>query len=381
MSGIRALALRTTLPIVINNRFERQKLTGVQRYACEIARAAGGLFERASVNSRFKPVEHVLEQIFMPAITRGKLLFSPANIGPLYKADHVVTIHDLSPLDHPEWFSASFAKWYQMAIPEIARSCRAIITVSHFSKSRIVAITGVNPRKVHVIHNGVSQLEASGGGDVPAATGRYILSVGSIEPRKNLSRLIEAWSSIADTGGARLVIVGERGHVFRDAEVGDVPENLAFTGRLSDEELATFYRNATGFVYVSLYEGFGLPPLEAMLGGAPVLVSRVTSLPEVCGPAFAADGGRGVESWFAPEPGARYLFDMPATARGTALYCDPFSVKDIARGLIELLSLSGECRELIQAQAREWASRFTWEKCARETLDVLDACGSTWVII
>lgn len=368
--------MKITLPPKINTRYESQRRTGVQRYAFEVTAACKTKPNRVTLWSPWRSVTQVMEQVFLPGLTQDKLLFSPANIGPIWKSEQVVTIHDVAFLDHPEWFSARFSAWYGTMIRELVLNVRGVITVSDFSKRRLVAQTGVNPGKVHVIPNGVTLLDRAGISRASESSERFILCVGSIEPRKNLKRLIAAWRDI-DRRDTRLLIVGARGDVFSDSGIGSLPENVQMTGYLTDGELAKLYRTALGFVYVSLYEGFGLPPLEAMANGCPVLVSKASSLPETCGPAYGEKGNELPDSWFRLLEGPQHLCDVYPSSQGAALYCDPWSVGDIAAGLTRLLNLDDRTRREISLRSLKWAAQFTWEKCASSTLAVLDACGTT----
>jgi glycosyltransferase involved in cell wall biosynthesis len=181
----------------------------------------------------------------------------------------VLTVHDLAVLRHP----GTFKPWHRLtakAALEGARLAAGVVTVSEFTRAEVVELLGVKPERVHVVPNGVEPVFAVDG---PRADGDYILAVGTLEPRKNLGRVVEA----AKVAGVELRVVGARGWGGVD-----VP---GWIGRASDDELAALYRGARSVVYASLYEGFGLPVLEAMASGVPVVTSAGGATEEVAGDA------------------------------------------------------------------------------------------------
>jgi glycosyltransferase involved in cell wall biosynthesis len=226
----------------------------------------------------------------------------------------VLTVHDLAVLRRPE----AFPRWHRTtarAALEGARGAAAVVAVSEFTKHEVVELLGVPEDHVRVVPNGV---DATFGPDGARAEGNYVLTVGTLEPRKNLDRVVEA----AGRAGRELRIVGARGWGGVD-----VPGSL---GRVSDTELAALYRGAACVVYASLYEGFGLPVLEAMACGAPVVTSAGTVMEEVAG--------------------------------GAAVLVDPTDVDAIAAGIAEAERRRDELVPLGLVRAR----RFTWERAADE---------------
>jgi glycosyltransferase involved in cell wall biosynthesis len=262
----------------------------------------------------------------------------------------VCTIHDLAALDHPEWFSPKFTAWYQWLIPRLVRRIRHVIAVSEFTKQRLVAVTGLDRRNITVVLNGVDERFRPAAADQVCRVKRelgiesdeFLLYVGSLEPRKNLARLLDAWALIDKTGhpGLELVIAGARGRsaVFSDTcDLTSMP-NVHFVGYVSEEQLPVLYSDALALVYPSLYEGFGLPPLEAMACGTPVVTSNVTALPEVVGDA--------------------------------AIQVDPTDPRSIAKGIQQLLDdpyLADELARRGLSRVRE----LTWERTAQHTWNVL----------
>jgi glycosyltransferase involved in cell wall biosynthesis len=295
---------------------------------------------------------HLWEQLYLPTQLKRRLLWSPGNTGPVGVSRQVLTVHDVASLDHPEWFERKFALWYAAMLPRLTRKVRAIITVSHFSKERIVRLTGVEPERVHVVFNGVDQrfrpADAKTVNQVRIdmnLTGPYILFVGSLEPRKNLALLLEAWR-LGGFDGATLAVVGASGHMFPKFRFDSLPEGVRLLGCVKDEILPVLYSGATAFVYPSIYEGFGLPPLEAMACGCPVALSDIPAHREVCGE--------------------------------TAIYFDPFIPEDISSKLELLLRLDGGTRASLVEQGLNRAARYTWESAASDTWRILKLATNGW---
>ena len=293
----------------------------------------------------------------MPVTVGARLLFSPSNTGPLRTANQVVTIHDMATFDCPEVFSRPFAAWYRYLLPRIAKRARHILTVSEFVKDRIVTHTGVEASKITVIPNGVNErfcpkavadlTFAMTSLHLPSST--YILVVGSLEPRKNLGRLLQAWAQVQGRLPKEvwLVIVGAAGdsRVFAGVEFWKLPPRVFLTGPVNDSLLPSLYAGALASAYVSIYEGFGLPVLEAMASGTPVLASSHSSLSEVVGQA--------------------------------GLIVNPLNIEEIAEGIVCLVQ-DQAMRENLRNAGLLRASQYSWGKTARKTWDVLQrvACAN-----
>lgn len=338
--------------IAINARFYAHRPTGVQRYAFELAkRFAPNADEIRPERALAGTIGHLWEQVYLPSLTRGRLLWSPSNTGPLAVARQVSTIHDLIFLEHPEWFNPKFAAWYRWLIPILAKRIRHIITVSEYTKRALVERLRISPEKITVVSHGIDarftpatpcQIQAVreelGIGPEP-----YILCVSSVEPRKNLGRLLDAWAEVQRdvSPEIQLVISGEKSKpgVFANTEFR-VPPRVRWTGYVSDESLPALYSGALATAYPSLYEGFGLPPLEAMACGSPVLTSNVTSLPEVVGDA--------------------------------AVLIDPLRTSSIAEGLFRLIG-NHVLRDTLRTKGLAWVKQFTWDRSAAETWRILEA--------
>ena len=274
-----------TRDVVVNGRFLSRRVTGVERYGREILSVIGS---RSRVEeTRLNGIAgHAWEQFILPAkIHPNSMLWSPANTGPLAVRNQALTIHDLSPLEHPEWFRASFATWYRLLLPLLTKHVCIIFTPSEYMKKKIIKRFGVD--NVTVTPNGVdtSVFHPDAIQTRYEIAGKYILFVGSIQPRKNLARLIATWHEIKDEfKDISLVIAGDAGRVFR-AEQFFEDKQIRFLSHIPDADLPGLYARAELFVLPSLDEGFGVPVLEAMACGTPVLVSNAGALPEVAGDA------------------------------------------------------------------------------------------------
>jgi len=342
--------MMTSAPCV-NLRTLGYGLTGVQRYLL------GLLPHMPSELNALKPPRalqgikgHIWEQIYLPGQLRRRLLWSPGNTGPIVVSRQVLTVHDAATLDHPEWFERKFALWYNALLPLLVRKVRAIITVSQFSKERIVQSTHVEPERVHVISNGVEpRFRPTNPKTVEQVKRKfdlnnpYILFVGSLEPRKNLKMLLEAWQ-LGGFDGATLAVVGASGHLFQKLPFDSMPAAVRMLGRVEDEVLPALYSGAAGFIYPSIYEGFGLPPLEAMACGCPVAVSDIPVHREVCGHA--------------------------------AMYFDPFTPADILRSLEWLLRLNSPSRASYAQTGLQRATNYSWESAASDTWRILQGAAN-----
>ena len=275
----------TGTQVVINGRFLGRRLTGVERYGREILRHFGDGSRTES--TRWQGWKgHAWEQFILPTkLDQISVLWSPANTGPLMVRRQALTIHDLSPLEHPEWFHTSFAVWYRLFLPILARRVQCVFTPSEYVREKVsrrfgISVT-VTPNGVDhsLFHPGAKQTQF----DLPPS---YVLFAGTLEPRKNLKGLLHAWKAIKDEFKEMwLMIVGVRGRVFKTIQVSREIERVRFLGYVDDETLAGLYASASLFVLPSQEEGFGLPALEAMASGTPVIVSDGGALPEVVGDA------------------------------------------------------------------------------------------------
>jgi glycosyltransferase involved in cell wall biosynthesis len=204
----------------------------------------------------------------LSALRGVDVLHCPTYYGPLRPhVPTVVTVHDLAVLRRPEWFPRWTRTYAPRVVPRMVRAATRVIAVSEFTAREVETVLRVPHERIRVVPNGVA---ATFTPDGPRAGGDYVLAVGTLEPRKNLRRTIEAARRL----GVELRIVGDRGW-------GDVEPGVGWLGRVGDEELARLYRGARCLVYPSLYEGFGIPVAEALACGTPVVTSRDSAMAEV----------------------------------------------------------------------------------------------------
>jgi glycosyltransferase involved in cell wall biosynthesis len=283
---------------------------------------------------------HAWEQLALPVLAarlHARALLCPANLAPLSFPRNVVVIHDAAALRHPEWYSRTYAAWQRRVLPALARRAMHVVTVSEFSRGELCELLGLAPEQVSVVAGGVDAAFTADADPAPARAalglGRpYVLCVASQTARKNLRALVPAARALA-AGGVDVVVAGGRRPQFA-REQG--LEELRLLGGVDDTLLPGLYAGAEAFVLPSHYEGFGLPVLEAMACGTPVVAAATTALPATCG-----DAARLVE----PEGAA-------------------------VRDAVESLLHDPAERERLAAAGRRRAAQFTWERTARE-LDAL----------
>jgi glycosyltransferase involved in cell wall biosynthesis len=358
----------------INGRFlSARRVTGVERVATEItcrllqsARHdvlvfADGRHAHAFAGDRGVPVSmggrafqrHLWEQLALPGLARRhgvEWLYNPINTAPIGVSNQVVVIHDVAFLSPHASQTLAFRAIYAQLAARIVKQARGIVTVSEFSRRELIDRLGAAPERVRVIPNGVSpRFQPQAPDAVRRAHGlppRYLLFVGSLEPRKNLRTLLRAISLLDARGrleGHRLVLVGCQGGNFQDdglsAALAQAGELVQVLGYVPDQDLPALYAGATAFIYPSLYEGFGLPPLEAMACGAPVIVSDAAALPEVVG-----DAG--------------VLFP-------------PREPEALAEAILRLLG-DDALRRAMSRGGLARAAGYSWEAAAQRTLDFLE---------
>jgi len=291
------------------------------------------------------------EQIQLPrAIPRGtNLFFSPYYTIPLlYRGRLAVTVHDLSHRVVPEIIGDPRKRIYaKMMFRALRKRASVILTVSNFSKSELLRLTK-GPREDNIIptHLGISD-EWYGAAQLARIHSRpYFVFVGNIKPYKNLGRLVEAFLKIKDRVPHDLVIVGKReGLITGESEafferVRCGGERIRLAGFVSHQELLSLVGHAHALIMPSLYEGFGLPPIEAMAAGVPVVVARAASLPEVCG--------------------------------DSALYFSPLEIDDIAAKLVVIAS-DAELYQQMRDRGLKHSRLFSWRSCSEKTAEALRA--------
>ncbi|MBD8348305.1 glycosyltransferase family 4 protein [Dysgonomonas sp. HGC4] len=344
---------------VVNGRFLTQKPTGVHRFAFEMCNKLHELevdFYVAvpkEINSdykfNFKTVacgsmgSHLWEQISLPRYLKQQgnpLLVSFSGCGPLNYSNQIITIHDVSHERHPEWFSKNYCRFYGYMMPRIGKKAHAVITVSEFSKKEIEETLQIAAEKIYIIncsipsYHKVDNISIEHSGEAES----YIVSVSSMDPRKNFIRLVEAFNNIEDKS-IKLYIVGMQFKAFNTPDMQKlISENVILTGYLDDESLQKMYKNALFSVYPSLYEGFGIPPLESMSYGCPVIVSDIPALREI--------------------------------NEDAALYTDPLNVADMSSKM-DLLIRDTQLRKELSQKGRLQVQKYSWDKSAQQVLELV----------
>lgn len=364
--------------VYINGRFLSQRMTGVQRYALEVVRALDRLvadrdpsvadfaFEvlaprngTADPDLAAIPVRrvgvttgHVWDQTELAFAARDGLLLSLANSGPVLHARHVVVLHDASTFANPENFSALFRRVIHVLHPLLGRAAKRVLTVSAFSRGELARHCGIPPEKMTVVPCGADHILAAPGDAAAVAEhdlgdARFVLAVGSLSPNKNFALVAEAFARLG-RGDLKLAVVGATNtKVFADAGLGGT-DGIVALGYVSDAELRALYERAVCLVFPSLYEGFGIPPQEAMLCGCPVIVSDTPALRETCG--------------------------------GAALYCDPHDPDGLARQ-IETLADDPARRDALKEAGLRNARRYTWTATAAGTVLALRSVVETLAVV
>lgn len=263
----------------------------------------------------------------------------------------VLTIHDLSLMTHPETHEKPRVRRARRRLPLMVRESTVIITPTESVRREVCSLLRVSSEKVFAVPEAFRDcfrpIPHAAGEEVRrrfGITGDFLLTVGTIEPRKNIGALVRAFASVLRRNphcDLQLVIAGNKGWLtsqfFSEVEKSGVADRIVFTGYLFDDDLRALYSSCLLFIYPSVYEGFGLPPLEAMACGAPVIVSRIPALME--------------------------------TTQGAVGYFDAASEDDLARAIVELIG-NQSARQSIAAAGLKQAAKFSWEQTAQLTMDV-----------
>lgn len=311
---------------------------GIGRFADELRRRLDGLILFDAQRRPWHPFDPVLL-----GATLWKnppwLFFSPGYNSPVgWPGQFIFTLHDLNHLCVPENSNALKRAYYQYVIKPACHRAACVLTVSEYSRSEIAAWSGVEYDRIINVGNGVG-VPFGATGDTYEPGYPYLLYVGSRKPHKNLNRLLQAYAMSGAQRELRLIISGPAdSHIATQVDRWALWESVVFLEMNSVASLASVYRGATAFLFPSLYEGFGLPPLEAMACGTPVMTSNVCSLPEVVGDA--------------------------------AVLVDPCNVEEIADGIRRMVADSS-LRDGLRQRGLRRASVFSWEETARRTANIL----------
>lgn len=347
----------------VNGKFLTQKVTGVQRFASEVVRRLQNFLPRVEILAppsgilpEYQHLKNVVpvgfqtgqfwEQIELPFYLHrfeNPVLLNLCNMAPLLSGNNALVLHDVGFLRNPQFYTGLFQKWYSLAVPILVKRAKVVFTVSQFQRNEIAHYFPREKRKIFVVQNSVAtnfQLLKKQENFVfeERPNDNFVLGVFSQHPQKNIEILLRAlpWGK---NGNPALYLVGERSPAASPAfSIGETPPGVSLLGRISDDELATYYKRAMLFVFPSFYEGFGIPPLEAQFFGCPVLLSDI--------PVF------------------RELFSS------SVLYFNPHSVDDLKEKLRMLVN-GIEIRRTLAASGLENAKRYSWETSAQEISHVM----------
>ena len=359
--------------IYVNGRFLQQPITGIQRYGRELLRVWDELIDSGEIDSDQVTIEVLVPrakvdaprlrhikvkqvgrfkgqlwtQLELPAQSRDGLLFSPDNLQPLLApllGPSVVTVHDLTFKLFPQAHTTPFRLLYGLLISNGIRNAKALITSTEAERTNIVGHYPSARDRIAVVHLGARPAQLLANQDEKQnnkPTERYILWVGSLISRKNPQGAIDAAVLVNQQMRLPLIVVGSghRGMQKPEIRIQGNHDVVQFANRVnSSDDVIALYQNAVCLLFPTFYEGFGLPALEAMAYGCPVITSDIPVMREVCGDA--------------------------------ALYCDPHDPGDIA-DKVRMLAENSEMRDQLRRRGLGRASQFSWERCARETFEVL----------
>jgi glycosyltransferase involved in cell wall biosynthesis len=333
-----------TAPVAINARAAvRHEIGGVERVARELAGHLPALRpERYRVIAPRPALAHqrghIWEQVVLPSLARGsELILSPANLAPVASRRNLVIVHDVAPF-LGTWYSSLYGRWHRALLPRIARGARRVIAQSETVRGQIVEVLGVPAERTRVVPLGVDE-RFSPDADIERAAAAhglerpYVLAVGTDLPRKNFG-LLDKLAEPLGREGLEVVLAGSTRHYMPTGSYG-----VRALGYVGEDELPGVYAGARALVMPSLYEGLGLPCLEAMASGTPVVASDRPALPETCGDA--------------------------------ALLVDPDDPAAFAAALLSA-ALDPGTRERLRSAGLERAAGFTWGRTAELVDRVVD---------
>ena len=291
--------------IYINGRFLTQKITGVQRYAEEIVKMLDSQIngkknykwillvpKNIIRNLKLENIEvkkvgylkgHLWEQIELPLYSKDGILLNFCGCAPILKKNQIVTIHDAAVCAMPESFSFLFRNWYKFMFYIVGKRAKKVFTVSNFSKKEINKYFNIPLEKIDVTYNGIDHMknikpDESIFSKCTIEKNNYVLAVSSLNPSKNFKLILETAKISPEINF--VIAGGTNSTVFKEQGL-EIASNVKFIGYVSDEELVALYKYASCFVYPSIYEGFGIPPLEAMFFNCPVILSDIEVFKEI----------------------------------------------------------------------------------------------------
>lgn len=348
------------MTIYINGKFLTQRLTGVQRYAYEITKAliASNVCLKVIVPPVLDidkvdiPKQYLLqigkhkntilwEQLSVLSFLKGQsnyILLSLCNVGPLLSKNQIICIHDLAFQMDPKWFSKSFRLYYNFMIPRLAKRAKKIITVSKFSKKELSNELKLKKDEISVVYNApADRFRKNKESEINFAKANYFLFVGSMHPRKNIELIIRFFS-LEEFRDNHLIVVGAKTKSFGKVNLMP-PPNVEILDNCSDDMLAELYSNARALINPSIYEGFGIPVVEAMSSGCPLILSNLEVFSEI--------------------------------AESGAVYFDPYSLEDLRKAFISFLEMDErDIQEIIRLNYRR-SKTFSWNDSAQVLLNAI----------
>lgn len=349
------------MKIYINGRFLTQRITGVQRYALEITKAMDELIGQneklqkneyvliAPDNILYRPElrnisiivkgffhGHIWEQLELPMYTIDGFLFNFCNCAPILKRNQTVTIHDAAIAVMPQTFSWYFRTWYNLMFRVLGKNLEQIFTVSNFSRKELHKYFGIQMSKIAITYNGIDHIrnitpDASILDRFNIGDKKYALAVSSLNPSKNFRLVLNIAAKMPDI--LFIIAGGNNSKVFNSIGL-ETPPNAKFIGYVSDEELMALYQKASVFLYPSLYEGFGIPPLEALSFKCSVVVSDIEVFHEV--------------------------YDNAVE------YCSPYNCDEWEKILDKILQKKYNANNLFEKKSLD---KYKWEKVALRVLN------------
>jgi glycosyltransferase involved in cell wall biosynthesis len=353
--------------VCINGRFLTQRSSGVQRFARELVKALDEelgstpvprtrpwvllvppgvsnlpLFKNIVLREVGSGTGHLWDQLMRFHCKASDVLVNLANSGPIFRGRSISIVHDAAVYRTPHNFTRAYRVFHQVLGRLIAVRSR-IGTVSEFSRRELADVLRVPAAQIFVVPNSCEHLRAvspdeSVLGRLGLASGRFFLAIGSPAPNKNLAAAIAAFSNLMG-GDHQFVIVGALDKAVFGRGLADVPEGVVLAGGVSDEQVIALLRHATALVFPSLYEGFGIPPLEAMLNRCPVLAARIPPVVEVCGDAV--------------------------------LYFDPINPGSITGAMRQAIDEPALLSQLVE-RGENRAASFSWRHSARLLMQAVD---------
>ena len=286
------------------------------------------------------------EQLDLAVAARQDVLVSLCNLAPLLHPASIVMMHDAQVFSTPESYNPRFRLWYQMIQPAIGRHAKQVLTVSEFSKQELVRYRVAEEAKITVVHNGCDHMalvtsSRASLDRLTLAPRSYVVALANVQAHKNITLLFRAFED-ERLRDLRLVLVGKATRADFEAVGSSAPSSVIFAGPVSDAELKGLYEEALCLAFPSTTEGFGLPPLEAMFTGCPVVAAPCGALPEVCGDA--------------------------------AIYAPPTDAAAWAQA-ISMLASDSKTRAQWSTMGRRHAQAFTWERSARRLLEAVRAAA------